>query len=110
MANPIYAPNIRAPKYTKQILTDLRGFPGGSVVKNLAANAGDSGAIAGLGGLDSKVSVYNAGDPGSIPGLGRSSGEGNSNPLQDFCRGKFHGWRNFIGYSPQGHKELDTTE
>ena len=37
-----------------------RGFPGGSVVKNPPANAGDVG---------------------SIPGLGRSSGGGNGNPL-----------------------------
>ena len=37
------------------------GFPSGSVVKNLPANAGDLG---------------------SIPGSGRSSGEGNDNPLQ----------------------------
>ena len=36
-------------------------FPGGSVVKNLPANAGDTGLI---------------------PGLGRSPGEGNGNPLQ----------------------------
>ena len=42
------------------------GFPGGSGVKNLPANAGDSG---------------------SIPGSGRSTGEGNSNPLQYFCLG-----------------------
>ena len=28
---------------------------------------------------------YSAGDPGSIPGLGRSPGEGNGNPLQDYC-------------------------
>ena len=34
---------------------------------------------------DGKASVYNAGDPGSIPGLGRSPGEGNGNPLQDYC-------------------------
>ena len=34
------------------------------------------------GGSDSKVSAYSVGDLGSIPGLGRSSGEGNSNPLQ----------------------------
>ena len=26
-----------------------------------------------------------AGDAGLIPGLGRSPGEGNDNPLQDFC-------------------------
>ena len=39
-------------------------FPGGSVVKNLPANAGD---------------VV------SIPGSGRSPGEGNGNPLQYSC-------------------------
>ena len=38
-----------------------------------------------VGGSDGKASVYNAGDPGSIPGLGRSLGEGNGNPLQDYC-------------------------
>ena len=37
------------------------------------------------GGSDGKASVYNEGDPGSIPGLGRSPGEGNGNPLQDYC-------------------------
>ena len=30
-------------------------------------------------------SACNAGDPGSIPGSERSSGEGNSNPLQYSC-------------------------
>ena len=40
------------------------GFPGGSVTKNLPANAGDTG---------------------SIPGLGRSPGGGNGNPLQYSC-------------------------
>ena len=40
------------------------GFLGGSVVKNLPANAGDER------------------DTGSIPGLGRSPGGGNGNPLQ----------------------------
>ena len=37
------------------------------------------------GGSDGKASVYNAGDLGSITGLERSSGEGNGNPLQDYC-------------------------
>ena len=41
-------------------------FPGGSVVKNLPASAGDAS---------------------SIPGLGRSPGEGNGNPLQYSCLG-----------------------
>ena len=40
------------------------GFPGGSVVKNSPASAGDTG---------------------SIPGLRRSPGEGNGNPLQYSC-------------------------
>ena len=43
------------------------GFPGGSVVKNPPANAGD------------------ARDLGLIPGLGRSPGEGNGYPLQYSC-------------------------
>ena len=44
-------------------------FPGGAVVKNAPANAG------------------NVRDVGSIPGLGRSPGEGNGNPLQYSCLG-----------------------
>ena len=42
----------------------FRGFAGGSLVKNLPANAG--GMV-------------------SIPGSGRSPGEGNGNPLQYSC-------------------------
>ena len=37
------------------------------------------------GGSEGKASACNAGDLGSIPGSGRSSGEGNSNPLQYSC-------------------------
>ena len=44
----------------------MEGFPGGSVVKNLPANAGDTGLI---------------------PGLGRSLEEGNGNPVQYSCLG-----------------------
>ena len=43
------------------------GFPGGSVEKNLPANAGDTGIV------------------GLIPGSGRSPGGGNGNPLQYSC-------------------------
>ena len=43
------------------------GFPGGSVVKNLPTNAGDTR------------------DAGSILGSGRSPGVGNGNPLQYSC-------------------------
>ena len=41
----------------------LKGFPGGTVLKNLPVSAGD------------------AGDPRSTPGSGRSPGVGNGNPL-----------------------------
>ena len=51
----------------KQSLSPLWGFPGGSVVKNLPANAGDTG------------------DLGLIPGLGRSPGKGNGTPFQYSC-------------------------
>ena len=37
------------------------------------------------GGSDGKESACSAEEPGSIPGSGRSSGEGNSNPLQYCC-------------------------
>ena len=63
------------------------GFPGGSVVKNPSANAGDTG---------------------SIPGLGRSPGEGNGNPLQYSCLGNpmnRGAWQDTI----QGVEESDMT-
>jgi len=44
----------------------IMGFPGGSMIKNPPANAGNTG---------------------SIPGSGGSPGEGNSNPLQYSCLG-----------------------
>ena len=37
--------------------------------------------------LSGKESACNVGNSGSIPGSGRSSGEGNSNPLQASCLG-----------------------
>ena len=64
-------------------------FPGGTVVKNLPANAKDTG---------------------SISGLRRSLGEGNGNPLQYSClrnpmdRGAW--WDTVHGVE----KELDTTQ
>ena len=38
-----------------------------------------------VGGTVGKESAYNAGESGSIPGLGRSPGEVNGNPLQYSC-------------------------
>ena len=62
------------------------------------------------GGSDGRASACNARDPGSIPGLGRSPGGGNGNPLQYSCLENFQGLRSLVGYSPWGHKGLDTTE
>ena len=56
-----------------------QGFPGGSVVKNLPANAGDSG---------------------SILGPGRSPGGGAWQVTLIFLLGEFHGQRSLVGYSP----------
>ena len=55
------------------------------VVKNLPVSAGDAREV------------------GSTPGLGRSPGRGNGHP-------KSHGQRSLAEYSPQGHKESDTTD
>ena len=68
------------------------GFPGGSVGKESACNAGDVG---------------------SNPGPGRAPGEKHghsfcSTPV--FLPGESHGLRSLAGYSPQDRKESDITE
>ena len=67
-------PSKKSPPYPVPFFTEesnqqlrSRGFPGGAVVKNLPANAGDARHV------------------GLIPGSGRSSGVGNGNPLQYSC-------------------------
>ena len=62
------------------------------------------------GGLDGKASTYNAEDLGSIPGSGISPGEGNGNPLQYTCLENPMNGGTWLGYSPWGCKESDTTE
>ena len=69
-----------------------KGFPGGSVVKNLPANAGD------------------AGDVGSIPGSRRSPGVGNGNPLQYSCLGNPMDRGAWWATVPWGYKDSGTTE
>ena len=52
-----------------------------------------------------------AGNTGSILGWGRSPGEGNGNPLQYSClKNPTDRERSLVGYSPQGCKQLDSTE
>ena len=78
--------------FVLHVVTKPQGFPGGSVVKNLPANAG------------------NTGDAGSIPMSERSPGGGNGDPLQPvFLPGQSPGQRSLASYSLWGHKELDTT-
>ena len=55
-------------------------------VKNVPANAGDTG------------------DVGSVPGTGRSPGGGNGT-IPIFLPGESHGQRSLPGYSPWGCKE-----
>ena len=45
----------------------------------------DNNALGFPGGSVGKESACNAGYPGLIPGLGKSPGERNGNPLQYFC-------------------------
>ena len=75
-----------------QLLYPSLDFPGDAVVQNPHANAGD------------------ARDVGLIPELGRCPGGGRVNPLQCSCLENPHGQQSLAGYSPWGHKELDTTE
>ena len=69
----------------------LLGFPGGLVIKNPPANAGDGG------------------DKGSIPRSGRFPWRRGWQPTLVFLPGKSHRQRSLAGCSPWGHKESDTT-
>ena len=60
------------------------GLPGGSMAKNLPANAGDAG---------------------SISGSGKSSEEGNGNPLQYSCLAEIPWTENPGGLRSWSHKE-----
>ena len=71
-------------------LVNTLGFPGGSVVKNLHASAGDMGLI---------------------PGSGRCPGVGNGNaPWYSCLRNPSHGQKTLMGFSPWSHKESDINE
>ena len=69
------------------------GFPGGLVIKNMSANAGDAGLI---------------------PGSGRSPGGGNGNPLQYSCwdntmnRGAWRATVHAVAKSQTRLKQLST--
>ena len=73
------------------LLAVTLGFPGGSVGQQSTCNTGDTGRL--------KL----------IPGSDKLPGRGHGNPSR-FLLGESHEQRNLFDYSPQGHKELDTTE
>ena len=56
------------------------------------------------GGSDGKELACNAGGVRKIPWRREWQ------PTPVFLPGEFHGQRSLAGYSPGGHKELDTTE
>ena len=66
--------------------------PGGTVEKNMPANAGDTR------------------DAVSIPGWGRFPWKRKWQPTLVFLPGKSHGQRSLTGYSPWSCKGLDTTK
>ena len=63
--------------------------------------------------LNGKESTYNArdtGDVGLIPEVRKIPWRRKWQPTPVFLPGKSHGQRTLVGYSPRGHKELDTTK
>ena len=67
-------------------------FAGRTVVKNLSANAGDSG------------------DAGSVPAGQKDPLEKEVATHSSILPGKFHRQKSLVGYSPWGRKESDSTE
>ena len=57
-----------------------------------------------------KASACKCGRPGFDPRVGKIVCRRKWQPTPVLLPGKFHGWRNLIGYNPWGHKESDTTE
>ena len=106
----------------------LQGFPGSSIGKESACNAGDPGLIPGLErsrveGLGYPLQYSwaslvgqaikngcNVQDLGLIPGLGRSPAGGHRNPLQYSCLKNPQGQRRLVGCNPRGHKVSHMTE
>ena len=78
--------------YGKLLLKKNRGFPGGSLVKDLPANEGDTQ------------------ETGFIPGSGRLPWSSEWLPSPVFLPGEFCGWKSLAVFSPWGLKESDTTE
>ena len=108
--------------------TTSLGFLGSSADKESACNAGDPSSIPGLGRSTGEGIGYllqyswaslEAQLVKNLPAmwvtwvqsLGRENTlEKERPPTPVFLPGESRGWRSLVGYSPWGHKELDTTE
>ena len=62
------------------------------------------------GGSEVKVSATQCGRPGFNPWVGKIPWRRKWQPTPVLLPGESHGQRSLVGYSPQGHKESDTTE
>ena len=94
MAEPLLCP----PETITTLLTSYtpipqyKGFPGGT------------------NGKEPACQCRRHRDMGSIPWVGKIPWRKAWEPTPVFLAGKFHGQRSLEGYSPEGHKESDTTE
>ena len=70
---------IGRPVFLRTLYAEIKGFPGGSLVKNPPTNAGD---------VD------------SIPGLRKISWRRKWQRARVFLTGKSHGQKSLVGYSP----------
>ena len=88
--------SFQEPHFTNPTLASCTLCRGAShmmlVVKSLPAEAGDLRHVV------------------SFPELGRFPWRRAQQPTTVFLPGESHGQRSLVGYSPQGHKESDTTE
>ena len=80
--------NFKKPNYLIIALIFMRGFPG----------------------KDSQLIKNPCRRPRFDPWVGKIPWRSKWQPIPVFLPGKSRGWRSLVGYSPQGHKESNTTE
>ena len=92
---------------------ELRDLPGGAVVKNPPANAGDTGSMPAPGSSHVGKLTFQyrrRKRHGFNPWVRKIPWRRQWQPTPGFLLRKSHGWRSLEGYSPWGCKESDITE
>ena len=97
------------------ITDDLSDLPSLCPEKKLSQGPGkvDSKARGAPGGINGKEPTWQCRTckrHGFDPWVGKIPWRRTWQPTSVFLPGEAHGQRSLVGYSPQGHKELDTTE